>query len=209
MVQKVKTTTNPKMDDKSKASDAAKKEAAVEKPKSTPKRKRPSRAKKKSKVIKEKLPLPKLATLVAKENKRLLKTLKTPTKERPADPSKTHYTKEELEEFKAIIDKKLDAAKQELQYLQEQITRKGATGSGVSDARFRSLDDGAGTMEREQLNQHAARQVKYIGHLESALMRISNGTYGICRDTGLLIAAERLRIVPHATLSIEAKRGQT
>ena len=125
---------------------------------------------------------------------------------RTADPLR--YSEEELQEFKQIIDKKLQAARQELDYLQDQISRKGNYNADENDGRFRSLEDGAGTLEREQLNQHAARQVRYIDHLEKALMRIKNGTYGICRETGKLIAKERLRMVPHATLSIEAKKAQ-
>ncbi len=118
------------------------------------------------------------------------------------------YSEEELKEFKELILKKLVAAKQELEYLHDQISRRGNYNADDYDSRFRSLEDGAGTLEREQLNQHAARQIRYIDHLEKALVRIKNGTYGICRETGKLIAKERLRMVPHATLSIEAKKAQ-
>lgn len=76
-----------------------------------------------------------------------------------------------------------------------------------SDARFKGLEDGTSTSEREYLSQMASRQIQYIGHLEKAMIRIENKTYGICRETGRLISKERLRAVPHATLSIEAKQG--
>lgn len=132
---------------------------------------------------------------------------KLPTK--PSTQSrKTKYNKKELAEFRAIINRKLKRAKGELDYLQNQISRKGSFSADDSDSRFRGLDDGAGTLEREQLNIQAARQVKFIDNLEKALMRIENGTYGICRVTGQLISAERLRLVPHTTLSIAAKNSQ-
>ena len=134
------------------------------------------------------------------------KTKATSTGKRKAK-GKSRYSDKELVEFKGIIVKKLDAAKKELSYLQEQINRTGF-GADDSDVRFRGLEDGTGTLEREQLNQAAARQLKFIDHLEKALVRIKNGTYGICRETGELIPKERLRVVPHATLSIQAKRAQ-
>jgi DnaK suppressor protein len=117
--------------------------------------------------------------------------------------SKTSYTDAELQEFEAIILKKMNRAKEDLKILQEQISN--GTGSGDGDYKFNGLDDSNAMTEKEQLNQMAARQAKFISHLDKALMRIKNKTYGICRETGNLIDAKRLRAVPHATLSIEAK----
>jgi RNA polymerase-binding transcription factor DksA len=116
------------------------------------------------------------------------------------------YSDAELTEFKDIIVKKLDAAKKELTYLQGLITRKDEMGGDNDDARYMTMEDGSMSMEREQLSQMASRQITFIDHLEKALMRIENKTYGICRITGKLIDKARLRAVPHATLSIEAKQ---
>ncbi|HYF32893.1 MAG TPA: TraR/DksA C4-type zinc finger protein [Chitinophagaceae bacterium] len=116
------------------------------------------------------------------------------------------YSDAELVEFKEIILKKLDAAKKELAYLQGLITRKDEMGGDESENRYMTMEDGSMSMEREQLSQMASRQITFIDHLEKALMRIENKTYGICRVTGKLIDKARLRAVPHATLSIEAKQ---
>jgi len=115
------------------------------------------------------------------------------------------YSDNDLAEFKEIILKKLDAAKKELSYLQGLITRKDE-GGDMDEARYMTMEDGGVSMEREQLSQMASRQITFIDHLEKALMRIENKTYGICRVTGKLIDKARLRAVPHATLSIEAKQ---
>jgi len=115
------------------------------------------------------------------------------------------YSDSDLEEFRELITKKLDAAKKELAYLQGLITRKDETGD-MEDARYMTMEDGSVSMEREQLSQMASRQIQFIDHLEKAMMRIENKTYGICRVTGKLIDKARLRAVPHATLSIEAKQ---
>ena len=115
---------------------------------------------------------------------------------------KTRYSDEELKEFEALLQKKLDGARGEVNYLQEQIRRL----IDNPDNRMSSLEDGIGTLEKEYLNKMAARQAQYIKHLENALIRIKNKVYGICRVTGKLIRKERLRAVPHATLSIDAKR---
>jgi RNA polymerase-binding transcription factor DksA len=115
------------------------------------------------------------------------------------------YSDADLAEFRELITKKLDAAKKELAYLQGLITRKDETGD-MEDARYMTMEDGSVSMEREQLSQMASRQITFIDHLEKALMRIENKTYGICRVTGKLIDKARLRAVPHATLSIEAKQ---
>ncbi len=115
------------------------------------------------------------------------------------------YSDEELAEFKDLILSRLDAARKELVYLQGLITRKDEAGTEDTENRFASMEDGSGAMEREQLAQLASRQIQFVNHLEKALMRIENKTYGICRVTGKLIDKARLRAVPHATLSIEAK----
>ncbi len=116
------------------------------------------------------------------------------------------YSDAELAEFKDLIMKKLDAAKKELAYLQGLITRKDEMGGDDTDNRYMTMEDGSMSMEREQLSQMASRQITFIDHLEKALMRIENKTYGICRVTGKLIDKARLKAVPHATLSIEAKQ---
>lgn len=122
----------------------------------------------------------------------------------PSGPT-MRYSDAELVEFKELINKKLDAAKKELAYLQGLITRKDEMGGDESESRYMTMEDGSVSMEREQLAQMASRQITFIDHLEKALMRIENKTYGICRVTGKLIDKARLRAVPHATLSIEAK----
>jgi RNA polymerase-binding transcription factor DksA len=116
------------------------------------------------------------------------------------------YSDGELGEFRDLINRKLDAAKKELAYLQGLITRKDEMGGDNDDARYMTMEDGSMSMEREQLSQMASRQITFIDHLEKAIMRIENKTYGICRVTGKLIDKARLRAVPHATLSIEAKQ---
>ena len=115
------------------------------------------------------------------------------------------YSDADLTEFREIIQKKLDAAKKELAYLQGLITRKDE-GGDMDEARYMTMEDGSVSMEREQLSQMASRQITFIDHLEKAMMRIENKTYGICRVTGKPIDKARLRAVPHATLSIEAKQ---
>jgi RNA polymerase-binding transcription factor DksA len=117
------------------------------------------------------------------------------------------YSDNDLTEFRELIQRKLESAKKELAYLQGLITRKDEMGGDNDDARYMTMEDGSMSMEREQLSQMASRQITFIDHLEKALMRIENKTYGICRVTGKLIDKARLRAVPHATLSIEAKMG--
>ncbi|GEO09432.1 TraR/DksA C4-type zinc finger protein [Segetibacter aerophilus] len=119
------------------------------------------------------------------------------------------YSDSELQEFRELIGKKLDAAKKELAYLQGLITRRDEMGGDETDNRYMTMEDGGMSMEREQLSQMASRQITFIDHLEKAIMRIENKTYGICRVTGKLIDKARLRAVPHATLSMEAKLGIT
>ncbi len=126
----------------------------------------------------------------------------------PGAPS-LRYSDAELVEFRELIQRKLEAAKKELTYLQGLITRKDEMGGDEGDNRYMTMEDGSLSMEREQLSQMASRQITFIDHLEKALMRIENKTYGICRVTGKLIDKARLRAVPHATLSIEAKMGSS
>lgn len=116
------------------------------------------------------------------------------------------YSDEELNEFKELITGRLEAARKELVYLQGLIMRKDEAGTEDTENRYMNMEDGSGAMEREQLAQLASRQIQFINHLEKALIRIENKTYGICRVTGKLIDKARLRAVPHATLSIEAKK---
>jgi RNA polymerase-binding transcription factor DksA len=115
------------------------------------------------------------------------------------------YSDSDLTEFREIIQRKLDAAKKELAYLQGLITRKDE-GGDMDEGRYMTMEDGSVSMEREQLSQMASRQITFIDHLEKAMMRIENKTYGVCRVTGKLIDKARLKAVPHATLSIEAKQ---
>ncbi|MBU3714541.1 MAG: TraR/DksA family transcriptional regulator [Ferruginibacter sp.] len=129
-------------------------------------------------------------------------------KNNPASPT-NRYSDSELLEFKELVHRKLETAKKELHYLQGLITRKDDMGGDESENRYMTMEDGSLSMEREQLSQMASRQITFIDHLEKALMRIENKTYGICRVTGKLIDKARLRAVPHATLSIEAKMGMT
>ena len=116
------------------------------------------------------------------------------------------YSDEELNEFRVLITGRLEAARKELGYLQGLITRKDEAGTEDTENRYMNMEDGSGAMEREQLAQLASRQIQFINHLEKAMVRIENKTYGICRVTGKLIDKARLRAVPHATLSIEAKK---
>jgi len=118
---------------------------------------------------------------------------------------KVGYSSSELKEFEELILQKLDKAKQELNFIKETLTRNSETGTEDSFNSSKLLEDGADTMEKESLSQLAARQQKFINNLENALIRIKNGTYGICVDTGKLIPKERLRAVPHTMHSIEAK----
>lgn len=121
--------------------------------------------------------------------------------------SRTRYTDEELNEFRELILEKLEKAKEEYEHLRGAITN--SDGNDVSDTSptFKVLEEGASTLSKEEAGRLAQRQMKFIQNLQSALIRIENKTYGICRETGKLIPKERLRAVPHATLSIEAKNS--
>ncbi len=118
---------------------------------------------------------------------------------------KTKYSEEELQEFESLIKGKLDKAKEELNSLKNTLNRSNDSGTDSTAGNTKVLEDGADTAEKENLSQLAARQQKFINNLENALIRIKNGTYGICVDTGKLIQKERLRAVPHTMHSIEAK----
>lgn len=123
--------------------------------------------------------------------------------------SKTRYSDKELKEFEAIILSKLGKANNELQQLKNSLSRSNDTGTDATSGTVKVLEDGADTIEKENLSQLAARQQKFITNLENALIRIKNGTYGICIKTGKLIDKKRLRAVPHTTLSIKAKLEQS
>lgn len=118
------------------------------------------------------------------------------------------YSKEELAEFEALILEKLEKARKELQTYVNAVSKKNSQGTDSTTGAFHSLENGSDTAERESLQQLASRQSKFIKNLENALIRIKNGTYGVCIETGKLISKERLRAVPHTTMSIEAKKMQ-
>ncbi|MDX2305650.1 MAG: TraR/DksA C4-type zinc finger protein [Microscillaceae bacterium] len=118
---------------------------------------------------------------------------------------KTRYSPSELKEFEEIINKKLKDSKEELAYIKESLTKSNDEGVMDTVGNSKLLEDGADTAEKENLNQLAARLQKFIQQLEYAMVRIKNGTYGICVDTGKLISKDRLRAVPHTRHSIEAK----
>jgi RNA polymerase-binding transcription factor DksA len=151
--------------------------------------------------------IPKISTkTVRKYQPEFTKSVLDKAQRDPGAPSQ-RYSDAELQEFRELIQRKLEAAKKELSYLHGLITRKDEMGGDEGDNRYMTMEDGSLSMEREQLSQMASRQITFIDHLEKAVMRIENKTYGICRVTGKLIDKARLRAVPHATLSIEAKMG--
>lgn len=115
------------------------------------------------------------------------------------------YSREDLVEFEEIIREKLTNAKKEVAFIKETLSRKNDSGTDNTASSAKVLEDGADTAEKESLNQLASRQLKFIQQLENALIRIKNGSYGVCIATGKLIPKERLRAVPHTQHSIEAK----
>ena len=121
---------------------------------------------------------------------------------------KTRYSDEELQEFKEIILKKLEKAQADYELLKSSIMN--TDGNDISDTSptFKVIEEGSSTLSKEEDGQLAQRQMKFIQHLQNALIRIENKTYGICRETGKLIPKERLRAVPHATLGIDQKLGK-
>lgn len=124
------------------------------------------------------------------------------------ETEKTRYSDTELQEFKELILDKLRIAKEELNALASSLSNPNANGTDDTAGTYKTLEDGSATLEKESINQLAARQKKFIEQLEAALVRIENKTYGVCRETGKLIQKERLRAVPHTTLSMEAKMKQ-
>jgi RNA polymerase-binding protein DksA len=121
---------------------------------------------------------------------------------------KQRYSAEELKEFEQIILEKLEDSRSELTYLRETLSKKNDSGTDKTSGNSKVMEDGAETAEKENMNQLAVRLQKFIGSLEKALMRINNGTYGVCVESGKLISKERLRLVPHTQHSIEAKLKQ-
>ena len=117
---------------------------------------------------------------------------------------KTRYTDEELQEFKELILKKLDKAQKDYELLKANVMNSDGNDTADTSPTFKVLEEGASTLGKEEAGQLAQRQMKFIQHLQAALIRIENKTYGICRQTGKLIPKERLMAVPHATLSVEA-----
>ncbi|NOU46423.1 MAG: TraR/DksA family transcriptional regulator [Bacteroidales bacterium] len=134
--------------------------------------------------------------------------MKEQEKTQHTDAKKNRYSDEELEEFRTIILKKLENAKADLVILSEALSNTHDNGTDDTSPTFKVLEEGYQVLSKEENGKLAARQQKFIINLENALIRIENKTYGICRVTGKLISKERLRIVPHATLSMEAKMNQ-
>lgn len=125
-----------------------------------------------------------------------------------SEQEKTRYSTDELTEFKVIIERKLEEAKNDYELLISAFSNKDNHGTDDTSPTFKLLEEGSDVLSKEETGQLASRQKKFIENLEAALVRIQNKTYGICRVTGKLIPKERLRVVPHATLSIEAKNQQ-
>jgi RNA polymerase-binding transcription factor DksA len=209
---------------------AAKAKKTAAKPKKTAKAKKPAPAKKIAKKVVTKKVAPKKTAnkAVPAAKKKDAKPIapakpgpaqlnifpiltQRPIAHKPAKPSaapdnKTRYSDDELKEFETLINGKLDKAREEFKILKETLNRNNDEGTdSTSGGNTKVLEDGAETAEKENMSQLAARQLKYITNLENALVRIKNGTYGICSVTGKLISKERLIAVPHTTQSIEAK----
>ena len=121
---------------------------------------------------------------------------------------KNRYGDADLEEFRSIIERKLSEAREDLLILKGSLSHKDDHGTNDTGRSFNMMEDGAETLMREENAQLASRTEKFITNLEHALVRINNKTYGICRKTGKLISKARLKLVPHATLSIEAKKAE-
>ena len=122
--------------------------------------------------------------------------------------AKTRYSDSELIEFKELIMRKLGEAKEDLDLLKGSLSHNDDHGTNDTGRTFNMMEDGSDTLSREEIAQLASRQEKFVSNLQNALVRIENKTYGICRATGKLIQKERLKLVPHATLSIAAKNAQ-
>ncbi|MFO7879957.1 MAG: TraR/DksA family transcriptional regulator [Bacteroidota bacterium] len=121
---------------------------------------------------------------------------------------KKRYNSEELQEFKEIILKKLEKAKRDYELYKSALNHNDSNDIADTSPTFKVLEEGATVLSKEEAGRLAQRQAKFIQHLNAALVRIENGTYGVCRETGKLIAKERLKAVPHATLSVEAKNSR-
>jgi RNA polymerase-binding transcription factor DksA len=121
---------------------------------------------------------------------------------------KNRYSDEELQEFKELILKKLGKAQKDYEMYKNSITHNDGNDTMDTSPTFKVLEEGAATLSKEEAGKLAQRQLKFIQHLQAALVRIENKTFGICRETGKLIPKERLRAVPHATLCIDAKNNQ-
>ncbi|MFW6218506.1 MAG: TraR/DksA family transcriptional regulator [Bacteroidota bacterium] len=124
------------------------------------------------------------------------------------EKEKTRYSDAELVEFKELILQKLEKAKKDYDLLKSAVTQSESNDTQDTSPTFKVLEEGASTLSKEEAGRLAQRQSKFIQHLQAALVRVENKTYGICRVTGKLIPKERLRAVPHATLSIDAKQNQ-
>ena len=122
--------------------------------------------------------------------------------------AEVRYSDKDLAEFRAVIEKKIEAAKIDLDDLRGSLSHKDDNGTDDTAHSFKMMEEGAATLSREEVSQLAGRQEKFLRSLENALIRISNKSYGVCRVTGKLIKKERLLAVPHATLSMEAKQAQ-
>jgi RNA polymerase-binding transcription factor DksA len=125
-----------------------------------------------------------------------------------AEEEKTRYSYEELQEFKEIILKKLEKAQKDYELYRSMLSHEDTNDIMDTSPTFKVLEEGANVLSKEEIGKIAQRQLKFIQHLQAALMRIETGTYGVCRETGKLIAKERLRAVPHATLSMDAKMNR-
>lgn len=125
-----------------------------------------------------------------------------------SEQTKTRYTDAELAEFKALIERKLAEAKRDFEMLKSNLDHSDNNDTEDTSPTFKVMEEGASVLSKEESGRLAQRQHQFINHLEAALVRIQNKSYGICRTTGQLIPKERLRAVPHATLSIEAKEGR-
>jgi RNA polymerase-binding transcription factor DksA len=162
-------------------------------------------------------PKPVVEKIIVAEPKQVAKPEVKPaptqvTKKEKIEPIKhmpdVRYSDQDLKEFEELIIDKVKQAKADLEELRQSLSHNGDNSTDDTSPTFKMMEDGSDTMNREELANLASRQEKFIQNLDNALLRIKNKTYGICRVTGKLIPKERLRLVPHATLSIEAKNSQ-
>jgi DnaK suppressor protein len=193
---------------KAKSKPAAKKPAAKAAPKkAAPAPKKPVSAQPKPKAPAKKAPAPQVKVATSKPTFTKPNPVAHKAKPGPVD-NRTRYSDAELKEFKVLIVTKLDEASRDYELLKNTLSHKDDHGTDDTSPTFKLLEDGSDVLSKEETAHLAARQEKYIQNLKNALIRIENKTYGICRVTGKLIPKERLRSVPHATLSIDAKLGQ-